>query len=78
MRLSLGKKCVDTIAHDWFRILKNPKVRGHENTAEIHPMLCTLLSRCFGHVVPGLLLKNIDRIGMWLATNLAVVRTFVR
>ena len=29
---------VNLITHDWFRILKNPKVRGHENTAEIHPI----------------------------------------
>ena len=27
----------DLITHDWFRILENPKVRGHENTAAIHP-----------------------------------------
>ena len=27
----------DLITHDWFRILKDPKVRGHENTAAIHP-----------------------------------------
>jgi len=29
---------LDLITHDWFRILQDPKVRGHENTAAIHPI----------------------------------------
>ena len=29
---------VDLLTHDWFRILAKPKVRGHENTAAIHPI----------------------------------------
>jgi hypothetical protein len=28
----------DLITMEWFRILKYPKVRGHENTAELHPI----------------------------------------
>jgi hypothetical protein len=29
---------VKWLTYDWFRILSNPKVRGHENTASIHPL----------------------------------------
>ena len=29
---------VELLTHDWFRILKDPKVRGHENSAAIHPI----------------------------------------
>ena len=29
---------VDLLTRDWFRILEKPKVRGHENTAAIHPI----------------------------------------
>jgi hypothetical protein len=29
---------VDLLTHDWFRILEKPKVRGHENTAAMHPV----------------------------------------
>jgi hypothetical protein len=28
----------DLVTLDWFRILKDPKVRGHENTAALHPI----------------------------------------
>jgi hypothetical protein len=28
----------DLLTMDWLRILKDPKVRGHENTAELHPI----------------------------------------
>jgi hypothetical protein len=28
----------DLLTMDWFRILKDPKVRGHENTAALHPI----------------------------------------
>ena len=29
---------VDLLTSEWFRILKHPKVRGHEKTAAIHPI----------------------------------------
>ncbi|MDR2344717.1 MAG: hypothetical protein LBE18_01485 [Planctomycetaceae bacterium] len=29
---------VKWLTNDWFRLLSNPKVRGHENTAAIHPI----------------------------------------
>ena len=29
---------VEYLTHKWFRLLKNPKVRGAENDAEIHPI----------------------------------------
>lgn len=31
---------VDWLTSEWFRILRNPKVRGHENTAEQHEIWC--------------------------------------
>ena len=32
------KAILDLVTRDWFRVLKAPKVRGHENTAEMHPV----------------------------------------
>ncbi|MDR2168831.1 MAG: hypothetical protein LBP59_01655 [Planctomycetaceae bacterium] len=29
---------VKWLTHDWFRILSSPKIRGHENTASVHPL----------------------------------------
>jgi len=29
---------VDLVTTDWIRLLKEPKVRGHENSAEVHPL----------------------------------------
>jgi hypothetical protein len=37
----------------WFRILKDPKIRGHENTAAIHP-LWSHIQECFCLFFPGL------------------------
>jgi hypothetical protein len=41
---------VDVLTGEWFRILKDPKVRGHENTAQLHPYWVAVRSeflRCF-------------------------------
>ncbi|MDR1922876.1 MAG: hypothetical protein LBQ66_00765, partial [Planctomycetaceae bacterium] len=44
------KMLVKWLTHDWFRILDKPKVRGHENSAAIHPLwqkVCDLFERWF-------------------------------
>ena len=41
---------VDLLTFNWFRILAKPKVRGHENTADLHPYWKTVRAeflRCF-------------------------------
>ncbi|MDR0338200.1 MAG: hypothetical protein LBI18_14040 [Planctomycetaceae bacterium] len=43
---------VDWLTSHWFRILDKPKVRGHENTAAIHP-LWVEVQELFQHYFPG-------------------------
>ena len=47
---AMERNIVDVLTFQWFRILAKPKVRGHENTAELHPHWVTVRSeflRCF-------------------------------
>jgi hypothetical protein len=37
----------DWLTSNWFRLLKEPKVRGHENTAELHPLWLEVRSAFF-------------------------------
>lgn len=43
---------IDCLTHKWFRTLKNPKVRGHENTQTIHPLWEAVREK-FARYFPG-------------------------
>jgi hypothetical protein len=44
---------VKFLTKDWFRILSSPKVRGHENTAAIHPVWEHVIQQ-FNYWFPGI------------------------
>jgi hypothetical protein len=49
---------VSLLTHDWFRILESPKVRGHENTAAIHPVW-ERVRKLFGSYFSGAEVKDV-------------------
>ena len=47
----------DWLTDKWFRLLEKPKVRGHENTAELHPLWINV-QRLFRLCFPGVGVEN--------------------